>query len=419
MGEAARQGSAASRVFLAVVVSVAALVAVLAVVLILDAQRAARTEAEEVTRAVAESLAVMPQVVSDVTEAEASARLQPVAVGVMEHAHVDFVTIMTPDGVRVTHRDPAEIGRPYIGTIPGSAAAVTEEYTGTLGPSVRTIAPIERDGDVVGWVAVGVTIGSIASDIVPRLPFVVMITLAVLAAGLLGAVLARQTTRRVAGDLPAGTIRDAVASYESMRTLGEALRAQTHEHGNRMHTAVSLLELGRTQEAIELLTETSRQSQALVDQVAAGRHGDPTVGALLLGKSAQARERGVEWSADIDPDAPRSPLSPVDAVSVVGNLIDNALDAAAAGDQPRWTRVEFTATDGGRLRIAVSDSGAGVADELAERVFEHGFSTKPAGAEGRGVGLALVRSIVDSAGGTVEISAAPTTFTVTLPAASP
>ena len=99
MGEATPQGSAASRVFLTVVVAVAALVAVLAVVLILDAQRAARTEAEEVTRAVAESLAVMPQVVSDVTEAEASARLQPVAVDVMEHAHVDFVDL----GLKARH----------------------------------------------------------------------------------------------------------------------------------------------------------------------------------------------------------------------------------------------------------------------------------------------------------------------------
>ncbi|MFX3924823.1 hypothetical protein ACJBWN_11855, partial [Streptococcus suis] len=87
--------------------------------------------------------------------------------------------------------------------------------------------------------------------------FVVTIALALLAAGLVGAWLARRTTRQVAGDLPAGTIRDAVASYESLRTLGEALRAQTHEHGNRMHTAVSLLELGRTREAIEILTETS------------------------------------------------------------------------------------------------------------------------------------------------------------------
>jgi sensor histidine kinase regulating citrate/malate metabolism len=263
-------------------------------------------------------------------------------------------------------------------------------------------------------------VGSIASDLVPRLPFIVVIALAVLVAGLAGALFARRTTRLLAGDLPAGSIRDAVASYESVRTLGEALRAQTHEHGNRMHTAVSLLELGRTREAIDILTETSRQSQALVDQVAARRDGDPTVGALLLGKAAQAREHGVQWSAEIDPAAPRSVLSPVDAVSVVGNLIDNALDAATAGEPPRWVRVALEPA--GRpdvLRIVVSDSGSGIPEELLERVFEHGFSTKPAGADGRGVGLSLVRSIVRDAGGGISIASAPTTFTVLLPARRP
>jgi sensor histidine kinase regulating citrate/malate metabolism len=234
-----------------------------------------------------------------------------------------------------------------------------------------------------------------------------------------GAYLAQRTTRRVAGDLPAGTIRDAVSSYESVRTLGEALRAQTHEHGNRMHTAVALLELGRTQEAIDILTETSRQSQDLVDHVAARRDGDPTVGALLLGKASQARERGIEWTADLAPDAPRSILSPVDAVSVVGNLIDNALDAAAAGGEPRWVHVRFSPGEGRMLRIDVSDSGAGIPPELAARVFDHGFSTKPAGSEGRGVGLALVRSIVTEAGGSIEVAHDPTIFTVVIPARRP
>ncbi|MDY0909221.1 sensor histidine kinase [Microbacterium sp. CFBP9034] len=416
MAERTRGGSAASRVFLVVAASVLVLVALLAGVLVLDAQRAARTEAEEVTRAVASSLAVVPEVIEALPGPGASEVLQPIAVEVMEQAHVDFITIMTPDGIRVTHRDPAEIGRPYLGTIPAERIVTTEEFAGTLGPSVRTIAPVMRDGELVGWASVGVTIGSIATDILPRLPFVVSIALAVLAAGLLGAFLARRTTRRLAGDLPAGSIRDAVASYESVRTLGEALRAQTHEHGNRMHTAVSLLELGRTREAIDILTETSRQSQALVDQVAARRDGDPTVGALLLGKAAQARERGVEWTADIDPAAPRSTLSPVDAVSVVGNLIDNALDAAAAGEAPRWVRIAFAPAEGGALRIEVADSGDGIPPELLDRVYEHGFSTKTAGAEGRGVGLALVRSIVESAGGGIRLTPQPTTFAVTLPA---
>ncbi|KAF2414605.1 ATPase [Microbacterium sp. B35-04] len=415
----ARRASAASLVFFAVAAAVAILVVVLAVLLVLDAQRSARVEAEEVTRGVATSIAVTPSVAAALGDDEPTPILQPLAQEITTDAGVDFVTIMTPDGIRVAHRDPGEIGRAYLGTIPAERMPLTEEFTGTLGPSVRTIVPIEADGELVGWVSVGRTVGSIASDLVPRLPFIVVLALAVLVAGLAGALFARRTTRRLAGDLPAGSIRDAVASYESIRTLGEALRAQTHEHGNRMHTAVSLLELGRTREAIDILTETSRQSQALVDQVAARRDGDPTVGALLLGKAAQAREHGVQWSAEIDPAAPRSVLSPVDAVSVVGNLIDNALDAATADEPPRWVRVALEPAGPDALRIVVSDSGSGIPDELLERVFEHGFSTKPAGADGRGVGLSLVRSIVRDAGGGISIASAPTTFTVLLPARRP
>lgn len=410
--------SAATRVFVVVAASVVVIVGVLAGVLVLDAQQSERSEAEKVTRAVAASLAALPEVAAALQSTAASDELQPVAEDVMARTGVDFVTIMTPDGIRVTHRDRSEIGKHYLGTIPAVPAQVTEEFTGTLGPSVRTISPV-LDGDrLVGWASVGVTVGSISTELVPRLAFVVTIALALLAAGLVGAWLARRTTRQVAGDLPAGTIRDAVASYESLRTLGEALRAQTHEHGNRMHTAVSLLELGRTREAIEILTETSRQSQALVDQVAARRDGDPTVGALLLGKAAQARERGIEWSAEIDPLAPRSVLTPVDAVSVVGNLIDNAMDAAAAAPAPRWVRVVFTRAPSKpeALRIEVSDSGGGIPAQLRERIYEHGFSTKSERAEGRGVGLALVRSIVTTAGGEIALSEHPTMFAVTLPA---
>lgn len=416
MSERASRASAASLVFVAVTAGVVVLAAVLATLLVLDAQRSARVEAEEVTGAVAASIAAAPTVAETLQGTRATATLQPYAEAITASVGVDFVTIMTPDGIRVTHRDPTEIGRPYIGTIPAEPTSLTEEFAGTLGPSVRTIVPVALDGQLVGWVSVGRTVGSIASDLVPRLPFVIAIALTVLAAGLAGALVARRTTRRVAGDLPAGSIRDAVASYESVRTLGEALRAQTHEHGNRMHTAVSLLELGRTREAIDILTETSRQSQALVDQVAARTDGDPTVGALLLGKAAQARERGVDWIADIDPTAPASVLSPVDAVSVVGNLIDNALDAAAAGDAPRWVRVAFEPAAADLLRVVVSDSGTGVPPELRERIFEHGFSTKPADAAGRGVGLALVRSIIEGAGGSIALASSPTTFTVTVPA---
>ena len=82
----------------------------------------------------------------------------------------------------------------------------------------------------------------------------------------------------------------------------------------------------------------------------------------------------------------------------MGNLIDNAIDAAAAGPEPRWVRVGMAPASGRRIVLTFRDSGAGVPAELRERIFEHGFSTKPAGADGRGVGLALVRSIVEARG---------------------
>ncbi|WP_438353320.1 ATP-binding protein [Microbacterium sp. CJ88] len=397
-----------------------AITALLVVVLAVQAQSTQRAQAEAVTLAVARTIAEMPEVAAAVTtgtDAAATATLQPIAVRIMDLTPIDFVTIMTPDGIRLTHRDPAEIGRPYLGTIgPGLAGReLTEEANGTLGPSLRSVVPVMAEGRVVALVSAGITLGSVASGVLGQVPFVVAIAVALAAIGLAAAWFAGRFTRRIAGDLPASAVRDAVSSYESLRTLGEALRAQTHEHGNRMHTAVALLELGRTEQAIELLTETARSSQDLVDRVVA-RDGDPTVAALLLGKAAQAAERGVEWSVDMQPAIPRTTLGAVDAVSLVGNLVDNAIDAAAAGPEPRWVRVGMALTPDQRIALTFADSGEGIAPELRERVWEHGFSTKPAGAEGRGVGLALVRAIVEAAGGSITLDAgAPTTFRVLLP----
>lgn len=412
--------SIASRVFAVLLVAALVVGALVAVFLVIDAQRATHAEAERVTAATAVTLAVSPLVIDTLEagdDATATQTLEPYALDVISDADLDFVTIMTPDGTRVTHPDIEQIGARYLGTIPDTPRTFTEVFTGTLGPSVRTIVPVlASDGEPVGWVSAGVTTETISDTLIRRLPLSLGITVGLIALGALGAWIARRFTRGIAGDLPPGQVRDAVSSYESLRTLGDALRAQTHEHGNRMHTAVALLELGRSEEAIDILTETSRQSQSLVDQVTARQAGDPAVGALLLGKASQARERGIDWRVSIDPDTPASPLSPVDSVAVLGNLIDNAMDAAAAGAE-RWVGVSLRPSKNGGIVLEVSDGGDGIPSDLRERVFTQGFSTKPANNHGRGVGLALVRAVVAGVGGTVELSAHPTTFTVTLPPA--
>lgn len=195
---------------------------------------------------------------------------------------------------------------------------------------------------------------------------------------------------------------------ETMRTLSDALRSQTHEFSNRLHTIVSLIELGRGDEALRFAATELDVDQRLADSLVASIE-EPTLAALLLGKSAQARERSVELVIDVDPLLGVVDVEPRDLVTVLGNLVDNALDAATTG-------VRFTAvreTSGARFEVA--DDGPGVGD--VERAFHRGFSTKRPGETGRGVGLALVRQAVSRAGGRIHVATGDggTVFSVTFP----
>ncbi|WP_168199770.1 response regulator [Citricoccus sp. SGAir0253] len=187
---------------------------------------------------------------------------------------------------------------------------------------------------------------------------------------------------------------------ESTRSLTDALRAQTHEHANRLHTLYSLLELGRPEQARELLA-ASLDAAGTGAGTAAAAEAEPALEALLLAKAAQARERGVAMAHRNEVDAPTGIPAP-DLVTLLGNLLDNALDAAAdpaLDPADRWVDAEARLEDGW-LVLQVADGGPGPSREDRERIFELGWSTKPAGPAGRGVGLALVRQTARRLGGT-------------------
>lgn len=196
---------------------------------------------------------------------------------------------------------------------------------------------------------------------------------------------------------------------ESVRTLSDALRSQTHEYANRLHTVVSLLELGRTREAIELIAQETETSQSLADDLV-GASSEPALAALLLGKVAQAGERGVQLRLGVDEGFGVSALPTSELVSVVGNLVDNAIDAAAAPGgaeaRPSPTVDVRLAADraAGLVELSVTDSGPGIDSDLLDHIFDRGFSTKPADASGRGFGLAVVRDILARHRGTVELA---------------
>ncbi|MFD1213148.1 ATP-binding protein [Arthrobacter sp. GCM10027362] len=227
-------------------------------------------------------------------------------------------------------------------------------------------------------------------------------------------------------------IQSLAGEVESMRTLANALRAQTHEHSNRLHTIVSLIELGRGDEALQFAARDLQQSQQLTDEVVAAVD-EPFVTALLVGKAAQANELGINLgitagsigvpAAGVPAGARR--LDPADLVTIVGNLLDNAFDAVTvagpgpAGDtgvqEVKEVSVDFL-TGPDRLWIEVRDNGPGLSGEALHRAFELGYSTKPAGAQGRGVGLALVRQAVKRLQGEITVENDDgTVFTVSLP----
>jgi two-component system CitB family sensor kinase len=204
---------------------------------------------------------------------------------------------------------------------------------------------------------------------------------------------------------------------DNARSVSEALRAQAHDFSNRLHTIAGLIELGRQEEAIQLTTESSSVSQELTESLLE-RVGDPVLGALLLGKSAVAAERGIQFRLTPDSRLDGDAGHPRDLITVVGNLIDNALDAAAIASNggPRWVEVSIQKADGDVV-IQVHDSGPGIGHGDLGRIFSEGYTTKLAGpGSRRGLGLALVQQVAARRGGEVTvINKGGALFTVRLP----
>ncbi|MEV4315135.1 sensor histidine kinase [Actinocrispum sp. NPDC049592] len=195
---------------------------------------------------------------------------------------------------------------------------------------------------------------------------------------------------------------------DSVKGFAESLRSQAHEAANRLHTIVSLIELDRTEDAVRFATEELELAQRLTDQVV-DAVGEPVLAALLLGKAAEASERGVELVITPESHIDETALPGRDLVTILGNLIDNAMDAALEGAQPPKVLVTVRKT-ADEVLLRVADTGHGL-DTMA--AFERGWSTKDGS---RGLGLALVGQTVRRNRGTIELGHdVGAVFTVHLP----
>ena len=192
----------------------------------------------------------------------------------------------------------------------------------------------------------------------------------------------------------------------SFRSSAELLRAQTHEFANQLHTISGLIQIGEYDEVVTYVGALNRYRESL-DLTVTRRVHDTTVAALLMAKSSLAAERRVELRVSERTTLLRlDPALSADIATVLGNLVDNAVDAAAQSGtplSPAWVEVELR-QDATSVEIVVRDSGPGVAPELAQEVFAHGFTTKAAAEGERGIGLAMTRLICRRRGGEVAVT---------------
>ena len=193
---------------------------------------------------------------------------------------------------------------------------------------------------------------------------------------------------------------------DAVQVMSTVLRAQRHEFANRLHLLNGLLHGGHVDEGLEYLEEllgTGPLGSALpgIDAIR-----DAYLQAFLAAKAAAAREAGVTLKIGENTWVSGRLVLPVDVTTVVGNLLDNAIDAARSGsNETKEVEIELLQEDSA-LHVIVLDSGDGVAPDFVEDLFTEGRTTKPDSGipGGRGIGLALSRQISRSLGGDLRLS---------------
>lgn len=207
------------------------------------------------------------------------------------------------------------------------------------------------------------------------------------------------------------TLRDRTALADLERELGsfrsstQLLRAQGHEFANQLHTISGLIQIGEYDEVVRYVDAVSQRRHSL-DLTVNSRVGDPAVAALLMAKASLAAERRVDLRITEDTALERlATEDSADVSTVVGNLVDNAIDAATGSEQA-WVEVGIS-HDSTTVRITVRDSGPGVSDGVAAEVFEQGVTTKTASEGAHGIGLALSRLVCQRKGGEIGFENTP------------
>lgn len=203
----------------------------------------------------------------------------------------------------------------------------------------------------------------------------------------------------------------------SVKAFVEALRAQNHEHMNKLHTIAGLIQLGNLDEALLYVFQITEKQTELTRFLTQHIHDDNLVG-LLLSKVSIGRERGIDLIFDPNMKLDRFPrdMDHHDFVLIIGNLIENAFAAFKHSEEDKKQVYLSIEQDDMTCTIVVEDNGSGIPDNIQHHIFERGFTTK--GAEGSGIGLYLIAQIINKSRGEINLQSAPnegTSFILSFP----
>ena len=312
---------------------------------------------------------------------------------------VDIISIIGLDSIRKYHTHHNLINTKYHGTIPDFKNHQNNYYTesniGPSGPQLRTYAAVyDSQGDYSGFIMIirlKTSISAITTHIL------ILFLIVTLSAIIIEIAISGFFSRKIKKEFLAFT-----EDFEGTKFLVDSMRANNHDFTNKLHVILGLIQIGQYDKAVSYIQNISIIQRETISKVMNSIE-NPSFAALIVGKIARSSECNVKFILNEGSCLKNEDISiPSEAlVTITGNLIDNALDSMNKDTSKNEKELSLGIyTRPGELLIIVKDTGTGIPEEIKEKIFENGFSTK---GQGRGIGLYHTKQLVSSLGGTITV----------------
>lgn len=318
---------------------------------------------------------------------------------VQDLSDVDVISIIDLNNIRKYHTHHDLINTEYDGTIPDfnthKSGFYTESNIGPSGPQLRTYSAVyDQKGNYNGLIMT-IRLKTSISAITTRI--LILFLIVTISAILVEIAISGVISRRIKREFLAFT-----EDFEGTKFLVDSMRANNHDFTNKLHVILGLIQIGQYDKAISYIQNISIIQRETISKVM-NCIENPSFAALIVGKIARASECNVKFILSEGTCFKNSDITlPSEAlVTITGNLIDNALDSMnmdLTKSEKELSLGIYTRPD--ELLIIVKDTGTGISDDLKDKIFENGFSTK---GEGRGIGLYHTRQLITSLGGTITV----------------